>query len=447
WYGVMGFLDLERERKWSKEDVRSLETGAEMVGVYLGRKRAAEALRLSEERFRSLVENANDVIFSMKPDGTLTYVSPKFTDATQYQVSEVLGGTLFPHMHPEDVSRARDWLERGLESQERFSGYEYRFLHKDGTWRWWVSTASVLYDEGGKPREIIGVAHDFTQMKQVLEDLASANRELRNTQAQLVQSEKMASLGSLVAGIAHEINTPVGAIRSMHDTLVRALQKLEMALNQDYPGVVGSSSSIQGALQVVREANRVIESGTLRVTGIVRRLRSFARLDEADLKKADLHEGIEDTLALIQHELKHNIVVRREYGDVPRIACYPGRMNQVFLNLLNNARQAIPEKGEITIRTFVRGDRLHIAVSDTGSGIPPEHLRKIFDPGFTTKGVGVGTGLGLSICYQIIRDHRGEIEVASEPGRGATFTVVLPMDLDRTLPLAGTAVSLETPRK
>ncbi len=443
WQGFLGVLDMERERVWSMEDIRSLETVAEMVGVYLGRKRAAEALRLSEERFRSLVENANDVIFSMKPDGRLTYVSPKFADATGYAAEHVLGSTLFPMMHPEDQARARDWLDHGLESGERFSGYEYRFRHQDGAWRWWVATASVLVDDDGRPREIIGIAHDFTRMKEVLEDLGRANRELRETQSQLVQSEKMASLGSLVAGIAHEINTPVGAIASMHDTLVRALRKLEATLNEEHPGVVASSPSLQSALKLVQEANRVIESGTQRVTEIVRRLRSFARLDQAELKKADIHEGLEDTLALIHHELKHNIVVKRDYGDVPPISCYPGRLNQVFLNLLNNARQAIRGKGEIGIRTAVRDDRVQISVSDNGAGIAPENLRKIFDPGFTTKGVGVGTGLGLSICYQILRDHRGEILVESELGKGSTFTVVLPMDLDHSAPLLETSAAKE----
>jgi PAS domain S-box-containing protein len=444
WYGFMGFLDLERERKWNRDDIRSLETGAEMVGVYLGRRRAAEALRRSEERFRTLVENANDVIFSMKQDGTVTYISPKFAEATGYGAEEFLGKSLIPIMHPDEQPPAREWLERGIESGERFSGYEHRLRNKDGQWRWWVATASVLRDDEGRAREIIGVSHDITEMKQVVEDLARANLELREAQAQLVQSEKMASLGMLVAGIAHEINTPVGAIRSMHDTLMRALSKLESTLTQEYPEVVTENPTLQTTLAVVRDANRVIENGAQRVTGIVRRLRSFARLDEAELKEVDVHEGLEDTLALIHHELKHGIVVRREYGDLPPIVCYPGRLNQVFLNLLNNARQAMEGKGEIVIRTFVRDDRVHIALSDNGPGIPPEHLGKIFDPGFTTKGVGVGTGLGLAICYQIVRDHHGEITVQSEPGEGATFTVVLPVRQDASVPLTTTNVGSES---
>jgi len=175
----------------------------------------------------------------------------------------------------------------------------------------------------------------------------------------------------------------------------------------------------------------VIASGTARVTEIVRRLRSFARLDEAELKLADVREGLEDTLALIHHELKHGITVRRNYGDVPPFACYPGRLNQVFLNILINARQAVGGQGEITITTYRRGNNACIEIADNGAGIPPEHLARIFDPGFTTKGVGVGTGLGLSICYRIVQDHRGEIKVASQVGVGTRFTIVLPMDLDK----------------
>ena len=146
-----------------------------------------------------------------------------------------------------------------------------------------------------------------------------------------------------------------------------------------------------------------------------------------------MHEGLEDTLTLVHHEIKHHIEVVKDYGEVPPLSVYPSRLNQVFLNLLNNARQAIKEKGTITIRTGVEDGQALIAFSDDGVGIEPEHLKKIFDPGFTTKGVGVGTGLGLSICYQIIQDHHGTIEAKSEPGTGTTFTIRLPLNLDEIL--------------
>jgi signal transduction histidine kinase len=169
------------------------------------------------------------------------------------------------------------------------------------------------------------------------------------------------------------------------------------------------------------------------VTEIVRRLRSFARLDEAELKKVDIHEGLEDTLILIHHEIKHNITVKKDYGEIPPISVYPGRLNQVFLNILNNARQAIEGKGTVTIKTYLAQGKVHVAISDTGGGISPEDIKQVFDPGFTTKGVGVGTGLGLSICYQIIQEHKGNIKVESEKGKGTTFTVTLPMNLDEIL--------------
>ena len=186
---------------------------------------------------------------------------------------------------------------------------------------------------------------------------------------------------------------------------------------------------MQTSLKVILDANRVIATGTERVTGIVRSLRRFARLDEAELKEVDIHEAIDNTLPLVHHDLKNRIEVVKEYGDIPPIVCYPSRLNQVFLNLLVNASHAIEGKGEIRIRTVLQEERVRVSIQDSGVGIPQENLDKVFDPGFTTKGVGVGTGLGLSICYQIVQDHRGKIQVKSEVGKGTTFTVILPTDL------------------
>ncbi len=280
------------------------------------------------------------------------------------------------------------------------------------------------------------LAHQAEQLKEAeklekaLADLEKTHANLQRTQSQLVQSEKMASMGMLVAGVAHEINTPVGAISSMHNTLVRAIGKLKDSICRGDAEDSDSSSGTNRALKVIDDANRVIESGCERVTSIVSRLKSFARLDEAELKVANIHEGIEDSLTMVHHQLKHHVTIVREYGDIPPIACYPGQLNQVFLNLLVNAGQAIVGKGTITISTRKDNDEIIIAVSDTGAGIAPEKLGKVFDPGFTTKGVGVGTGLGLSICYQIIQDHHGNISVTSEQGVGTTFTLRLPANLD-----------------
>ena len=274
---------------------------------------------------------------------------------------------------------------------------------------------------------------EAARRQQMLAQLEAAHRELKDTQAQLVQSEKMASLGQLVAGIAHEINTPIGAINSVHDSLRKATDRLKEAMQQDHPELLEDNRRIKASLKVIDDANGVIESGSSRVAKIVRRLKSFARLDEAELLRADVHEGLDDTLLLLHHELKRDVKVHRNYGEVPPFPCFPSQLNQVFLNLLVNARQAMDGPGEIFVGTRVVDGHAHIAIRDTGRGIPKENLPKIFDPGFTTKGVKVGTGLGLSICYRIVKEHQGEIRVLSDVGEGSTFTVVLPMDLDRRL--------------
>jgi signal transduction histidine kinase len=256
--------------------------------------------------------------------------------------------------------------------------------------------------------------------EQLEEIVRERTADLRRAQAQLVQSEKMAALGLLVAGIAHEINTPMGAIASTHDTLFRAIERVKAELDET------ASPKTARLLSMVTDSAKLLRDATTRVTTIVRRLRSFARLDEAELKEADLNAGIEDTLALAAHELR-GVRVVRELGQLPTVTCYPGRLNQVFLNVLVNARHAVSADGEITVRTSQVGEEVHVMIRDNGSGIAPSDLARVFDPGFTTKGVGVGTGLGLSICYQIIEAHKGHIDIESEVGRGTTVTIRVPV--------------------
>ncbi len=434
WYGFIGFDDVREEREWNKEDVRTLRTAAEIIGSYIQHQQFEESLRFSEERFRGLVENANDIIYALSPEGVFTYVSPKVTDILGYEVEEVLGKPLFPFMHPDDREESIKWWQSGMECHaEHAAGYEFRQFHKDGSIRWFTTNASPILDEDGNIMMLIGVSHDITEPKRILKELQEANRHLKETQIQLVQSEKMASLGQLVAGIAHEINTPIGALSSMHDTLMRAMDKLKAVIDETCPRGAIDQSEMDATLKIIDDSNKVIKSGAERVITIVRRLRSFARLDEAELKTVDIHEGLEDTLTLIHHEIKHDITVVKNYGNIPSVACYPGQLNQVFLNVLINAKQAINGKGEITITTFIEDNNIYIAIKDTGPGISQENLGRVFDPGFTTKGVGVGTGLGLSICYKIMQVHRGGITVESEPGRGTTFTLHFPMNLELML--------------
>jgi signal transduction histidine kinase len=238
--------------------------------------------------------------------------------------------------------------------------------------------------------------------------------------SEAIQSEKMAALGLLVAGVAHEINTPMGAIHSNNDIMTRAVGKIRKALGPS------PDKEVTRLLDIVDEICRNNEVATERIMKIVRNLRNFARLDEAERKLANIHEGIESTLTLLRHQLKNRIHIVKQFGEVPEIECNPNQLNQVFMNILVNAAQAIKDRGTITVTTSKQEETAKISISDTGTGIPPEHVSKIFDPGFTTKGVGVGTGLGLSICYKIVQDHRGTIEVESSD-KGSTFTITLPL--------------------
>ena len=177
----------------------------------------------------------------------------------------------------------------------------------------------------------------------------------------------------------------------------------------------------------VEKLNEVSKTASDRIVNIVNSLRTFARLDKAEMDTVDIHEGIESTLTLVHHELKRKVGVHREFGTIPKISCYPNQLNQVFMNILVNAGHAIEDKGDIYIKTYAKDKKVIIEIKDTGRGIPKENLNRIFDPGFTTKSMGIGTGLGLSIVYQIIESHNGKIEVESEVGKGTVFKIILPM--------------------
>jgi signal transduction histidine kinase len=253
-------------------------------------------------------------------------------------------------------------------------------------------------------------------------------RHLKEARSQLIQSETMASLGHLVAGVAHEMNTPVGAVYSTHSTLTSAADRLQQTLERDHGITVGESPVLSRILGTMAAVGDVIQTSGERMTGIVKRLRMFARLDEADLQSVDFHECVENALSVFEFHLKAQAVIRREYADLPPITCYPAQINQLCLQLLRNANRAIEETGEIVLRTEIRGSELRFSVGDDGRGIRAEDVGRIFDPGYTGWDVSVGTGLGLAICYQIAEEHRGQITVESEVGEGSTFTFSLPLD-------------------
>jgi len=251
-------------------------------------------------------------------------------------------------------------------------------------------------------------------------------RHLRDAQTQLVQSEKMAALGHLVAGVAHEMNNPVGAVYSTQNTLASAAEKLPRALKDEHGIEISDTGRVSRILGAITDVSDIIRTSSERITGIVKRLKVFAQLDEAELQSVNLNKCIEDALAMFQFHLKPEVTVRKELADLPAITCYPAKINQLCFQLLSNANRAIESTGEIVLRTEATGDEIRLSVSDDGRGIAPGDIERIFDPGYTGWDVNVGTGLGLAICYQVAREHNGHISVQSEPGQGSTFTLSLP---------------------
>ena len=299
-----------------------------------------------------------------------------------------------------------------------------------------LSTVVGRYAEAGRKlaREL-GKAN--ARLYEMSEDLReshaeseAAYRQLRETQAELVTTAKMASLGTLIAGVAHEINTPLGALNSNHDTIRRAIHKLQVILEDE----VVDEHELEDVRRIVRALDGVSATNNMameRMVKMVDSLRTFGRVDRSEIDHADLHEGLESTLAILAHKLKDPIVVVKDFGDLPRVECYPNQIHQVFMNLIVNALQATQAKGggTITIRTRSDDGEVSVAVGDTGVGIPAENLARIFDPGFTTKGKRMGMGMGLLIVSQIVDRHGGRLAVESEPGEGSVFTVHLPVRL------------------
>jgi signal transduction histidine kinase len=274
------------------------------------------------------------------------------------------------------------------------------------------------------------------------DELQNAYDDLKRIQGQLLQQDKMASVGQLAAGVAHEINNPMGFIISNLSSLGRYVEKLTGYLDADTKVLAGSDPSIIAMAAQERQKYKIdhickdmpdliaeSSDGAQRVRQIVQDLKSFSHVDSGEFAAADINDGLDSTLSIAWNELKYKTTVTKEYGDLPHVWCNMGQLNQVFLNILVNAAHAIEVQGEITITTWEDNGNVLIAISDTGNGIKPENVKRIFDPFFTTKEVGKGTGLGLAIAYDIITNkHGGTINVASEVGVGTTFTIILPIE-------------------
>jgi len=427
-------------------------TPLRFVGTHVDmtqQKQTQSLLRESEHKFRTIFDSADDAMMLLDENG--------FFDCNQSTL-KIFGCDTrdeFCRMHPANFSPptqtdGRDSLEKAnqtiattMKQGKNFFEWTHRRSNGQDFPAEVLLTAMQL---DGRPilhatvRDITARKQAEQTLKQQHSELQQANKNLNETQAQLLQSEKMASIGQLAAGVAHEINNPVGYVSSNITALktytAELLQLLDsyQALETELP-----QSDAKQALLALKDRleleflrqdmdDIISESleGVSRVKQIVQDLKDFSHINEATWQLSNLHKGLDSTLNIVHSELKYKAEIVKEYAELPPIHCLPSQLNQVFMNLFVNAGHAIDTEGKIYIRTGLDDNQVWVEVEDNGCGIAPEHIKRIFDPFFTTKDVGKGTGLGLSLTYGIIEKHNGRIEVDSETGRGTRFRIWLP---------------------
>lgn len=406
-------------------------------------------LEQSEKRLTEILDSLDSVVWSMTPSTfEMLYLN---------KAVEVISGHKVPDFfnNPNlwfDIIQPRDRLRLELcLLMLKDSGVQkitYRIFRPDGELRWLFNHMRIVNDETNTPQRIDGITVDITHhknaedlLKQRNEELQTALVKIQEVQGQLLQSEKLSSIGQLAAGVAHEINNPIGYINSNLTSLKNYVEDL-LALAAIYEQAEPSLADTEQLRKIEAFKHKIdleflktdvldlldeSHEGASRVKKIVQDLKDFSHAGgDDDWQWADLQAGLESTLNIVNNEIKYKASVIKEFGDIPQIWCLPHQLNQVFMNLLVNAAHAIENEGTITVRTGVGDDHVWVEVSDTGKGIAPEHVNKIFDPFFTTKPVGKGTGLGLSVSYNIIKKHNGEIQLDSRIGEGTTFRIVLP---------------------
>ncbi len=351
-----------------------------------------------------------------------------------------------------------DWYEAGNERHGRYVGLaggdytlEAMAANEDDVWSqhvpsvrvvveqppwqtWWLRTvvgaAILALAFGWYRRRIKNIEVQKEQLEIQVEEKA---REIRETQDQLVRSEKLAVLGKLTAGIAHEINTPLGTIKSNTDIATRCIGKIEEAWRKEK--TLENSGDNRRFVDILKESNLLSSFAGDRIANLVDSLKTFTRLDEAQFGKVDIHKGLDSAHTLIRHEFRDGIAVVKEYGETPEIYCYGSELNQVFMALLRNAAEAIEGEGMITLRTSVHEDTVRVEISDSGKGIPVGEVETLFDFDLTTRGARVGVAMDLVNAYNIVQNHHGELKAESEVGNGSIFTITLPTDLHESHPL------------
>lgn len=402
-------------------------------------------LEQAKGQFEALFENANELIITTDAQGYISRINKKVKDVSGYSRAELIGGSALKIVYPEDrdiiIQLWKDALD-GL-----IPRYELRCITKTGYVAHLLVSGSVIR-KGDEIIEIQYNAQDITERKRAEDRLKQANKELqaalnelKETQAHLIQQEKMASIGYLAAGMAHEINTPLGFINSNLNTFKKYMEYTkDFLLNHVKEFASNSSLRDKETLQEAWAKNKIdiiledvddllAESmdGADRIREIVANLKEFSHIDKPDLTSVSLNEMLDIVVDIVKQKSGDHVDIVKEYGDVPLIDGHGAQLCQAFMAILENATQAIEGSGTVTIKTKEAKDGVQVIISDTGCGIPEEVLSKIFDPFFTTKDVGEGKGLGLNTAYRVVSSHGGKIDTKTKVGKGTTFTITLPV--------------------
>ncbi|KAF0219760.1 MAG: two-component system NtrC family sensor [Geobacteraceae bacterium] len=392
--------------------------------------RAEKSLREANEFLNKVMESTTNAISVVDREGKIILMNRRSSEISGYSTGALIGQPISILFPADRFSPVNEHFGEIMTQGVAVSQFEAVMVRKDGRMMNMECGVAPLSQEDETVSMVLS-AEDITERKR-------AEGELKTTQMQLLQQEKMASIGQLAAGVAHEINNPMGFISSNLCTLDKYTDRFCEFIRYQSEALAGSRTAEEVAEKknhlkldrITTDVKQLIHEsldGAERVKKIVQNLKSFSRLDEAELKYADINECLESTVNIVWNELKYKATLNRDLGAIPQTKCYPQQLNQVFMNLLVNAAHAIEKQGEITVRTWREDGFIHVSVSDTGCGIPEKIRDRIFEPFYTTKEVGKGTGLGLSISYDIVKKHNGEILVESEAGRGTTFTVRIPV--------------------